>query len=164
MKSAKITIIITIILSIILFFIGLYTYDSFITLTLPSIENVQYIATDIADAFKQPLYFGLTLALFPIVITFLWRVTPILTINKKLLTICILLVFMILFIIVRREMIKSQTSHLLPVTLNVEKLKVAYPLSSINFELFAISGLITGSFVSFFSLRQKSKSTSPKAL
>jgi hypothetical protein len=162
MRSAKSTIIITISLSIVLFLIGLYSYNSYITLTLPSIENVKYSTTDVADAFRQPLYFGLTLGLFPIIIIFLWRVTPILTINKKLLTICILLVFMISFIIVRREMIKSQARYLQPTSQNIETFQSHIPLSSINFELFAIAGLVTGGIVSFFSLGQKTNPTLTK--
>jgi hypothetical protein len=163
MKSVKITILITIIFSIVFFFTGLFNYDSFLSLALPTDGNIKYITTNFTDSFKQPFYFGLTLAFFPIATVFLWRITPISTMSKKMLTIGILFVFMLSFIIVRREMIKSQASYLLPTTLNIEKIESSIPLSSVNFELFAISGLVAGSFVSFFSMRQNKKSTSSKA-
>lgn len=153
MKSTKSTILITIIISIVLFFAGLFSYGSFISFTLPKTTNIIFVTTDFKDSFKQPLYFGLTLALIPLAALFLWRMGSISAINKKILSIGILLVCMILFMVARREMIIFQANHL--TTSSAERFKIPMPFASIKFELFALAGLLAGGIISFFALRQK---------
>jgi hypothetical protein len=69
-------------------------------------------------------------------------------------------------VLVRREMIKSQAKNLPPTTVldytdpvnpQPKTIESGIPVSTLKFELFALAGLVTGSVISFFSLRQKTK-------
>ncbi len=166
MKPSTRTIIIAIILSIALFFIGQYSWgDIFITI-LPIVGNVKYLETSLNGQFINSMFFSLILALTPIVTILIWKFAPIFNTQRKILTVCIIVLTMTASVLVRREMIKSQAKHLQPTTVldytdpanpQPKTIESGIPVSTLKFELFALAGLITGSVISFFSLRQKTK-------
>ena len=96
----------------------------------------------------------------------IWKFAPIFTTQKRILVIGIILIAMTLFVATRREMIKDQAKHLQstaildysdPTNLRSKTIEYGISVSTINFELFALGGLVTGSIISFFTLRQKTK-------
>ena len=166
MKLSAKTIIITIILSVILLIVGFYSWNYFFMATLPIVGDVKYQADNMTAPFRQSLLFALTLALIPISSILIWRFAPVLAAQKKILTIGIILIAIILSVATRREMIKYQARHLQPTTIldysdpttpQPKTIESLIPISTVNFELFALAGLITGSIISFFLLRQKTK-------
>lgn len=164
MQSSTRTIIITIILSIALLFTGKYLWvDIFFTL-LPIVGNVKYIETSLHGQFINSIFFSLTLASIPIVTILIWKFAPIFYTRRKILVVCIIVLTMTASVLVRREMIKSQAKHLQPTTVldytdpenpQPKTIESSIPVSTLKFELFALAGLITGSVISFFLLRQK---------
>jgi hypothetical protein len=166
MKPSIKTTIITIILSVTLFIVGFYTWNSFFMLTLPIVGDVKYFETNLGSGFRNSLLFSLTLALIPIATVLIWKIAPVLVTQKKFLTIGIILLVMTLFVVTRREMIKYQARHLQPMNVldysdpanpQPKTIESGIPVSTLNFEMFALAGLVTGSIISYFSLRQKTK-------
>lgn len=166
MKTSTRTIFIALILSIALFFIGQYSWtDIFITM-LPIVGNVKYFETSLNGQFINSMFFSLTLALIPIVTILIWKFAPIFNTQRKILAVCIIVLTITTSVLVRREMIISQAKRLQPTTVldytdpanpQPKIIESGIPFSTLKFELFAFAGLITGSVISFFSLRQKTQ-------
>lgn len=164
MKPSTQTIIITIILSVVLFFIGQYLWSDFFISILPIVDNVDYFDSSLNIHFINTIVFSLTLALIPITTVLIWKYAPVLKTQRKFLTVCIIILAMTFSVFVRREMIKYQANHLQPTTVldytdpanpQPKTIKSGIPVSTLKFELFTLVGLVTGSIISFFSLRQK---------
>ena len=152
MKLSTRTIIIGIVLSIVLFFAGYYSWVKLFFALLPVVNNVSYTETSPTGLFINPFLFSLTIALIPIATILIWRFAPVLKPQRKILTVCIIVICVAASILVRREMIKYKASHLQPTII-----ESSIPVSSLNFEIYALAGLITGSMISFISLRQRTK-------
>ena len=161
------TIIVTVLISVTLLFVGFFSWDKIFDLLLPNVEEVKYLSTSFTESFRQILVFSLTLALIPISSILIWRFAPIISIKKKILTIVIIFVSIVFFIERRREMIKYYAMHLEPTSVidhfdtsdnpQFKKTENRIPVSTLIFEWYAFAGLITGSFISIVSLRAKAK-------
>ena len=161
------TIIVTVLISVTLLFVGFFSWDKIFDLLLPNVEEVKYLSTSFTESFRQILVFSLTLALIPISSILIWRFAPIISIKKKILTIVIIFVSIVFFIAIRREMIKYYARHLEPTSVidhfdtsdnpQFKKTENRIPVSTLIFEWYAFAGLITGSFISIVSLRAKAK-------
>jgi hypothetical protein len=165
MKHPIRIIISAIILSALLFFIGIYTWGNLLELVLPVVGNVKYHETSLTGHYRDSMTLGLILALIPITTILIWKFAPVFTTSKRFFTVCIILLAMITSVLIRREMIKSQARNLQatavldysdPANPQPKAIETGIPLSTLNFELFALYGLIGGSTISFFSLRQRS--------
>lgn len=164
MKYSKQLIIITIILSsVILFFVGLYTWSTFFELILPIVGNVKYWSTSLTGQFRDSMLFGLSLALIPIATILVWRVGPVFTKQRKALAVFIIILSMVVAVFGRREMIKLHAKNLQATTIlnysnpsnpDPKTIETGIPIETLNFELFIFGGLIVGSLIAFFSLRQ----------
>lgn len=166
MKLSAKTINLTIILSLILLIVGLYSWNYLFIATLPIVGDVKYQADTMTASFSQSLVFALTLALIPISAILIWRFAPVFSTQKKILTIGIILIAIILSIATRREMIKHHARHLQattildysdPINPQSNTIESLIPISILNFGSFALAGLISGSIISFFLLQQKTK-------
>ena len=164
MKPSTKTVIIAIILSIALFVVGQYTWGKLFFLLLPIVGDVKYFETSLNGHFINSMMFSLTLALIPIATIIIWRFAPVIKAQRKILTVCIIVLVVTISVLVRREMIKSRARHLQPTTVldytdpanpQPKTIERGIPVSTLNFELFALAGLVIGSVVSFFSFRQK---------
>lgn len=163
MKPSKQAVIITFILSVGLFFIGLYTWGRFFDLILPIVGNVKYLSTSMTGQFRYSMLFGLTLALIPVATILIWRFAPVFSKQGRILTVCIIILAMTLTVFSRREIIKAKATNLQTTTIldysdpsnpQQKTIESGIPIESLNFELFALAGLIVGSLIAFFSLRQ----------
>ena len=166
MKLSKQAVIIAIILSVALFFIGLYTWGNFFDLILPIVGNVKYLSTSMTGQFRYSMLFGLTLALIPIATILIWRFAPVFKKQRRVLTVCIIILALTVAVFARREIIKSKATNLQPTTIldysdpsnpQPKTIESGIPIETLNFELFALAGLIVGSLIAFFSLRQNKK-------
>lgn len=164
MKPSIKTILIAIILSVILFIIGVESWGSIFTLLLPIVGDVKYASTDLGSMIQGSLLFSLALALIPIVTVLIWKFASVETRQKKALTVLIILVTITSFVVIRREMIKYQARHIQPTTVldysdpanpQPKAIEVHIPVSTLNFELYALAGLVAGSLISFFTLRER---------
>jgi len=166
MSLSKQAIIIASILSIVLFIAGFYTWSSFFLLMLPIVNDVKYLDTDLSMPLWDSLVFGLTLALIPAATVLVWKLAPIFNNQRKVLTACIIVLTMMVFVIIRREVVKSQLRNLKPSTTidysnpasPVQKsIELLFPIVDLNFEYFVLIGLISGSTISLFALKEKKK-------
>lgn len=166
MKLSTQTIIIAIILSIVLFFVGLYTWGNIFNALLPIVGDVKYIDTSLNGQFINSLLFSLTLALIPITTILVWKLAPVFKTQRKILTVFIIIIAVTASLLVRREMIKYQARHLQPTTSldytdqsnpQPKTFETGIPVSALNFELFAFAGLVIGGAISFLSLKQRTK-------
>src|SRR5262245_26499516 len=110
------TLISTIIISIVLFIIGFYTWGRFLEFILPAVGNVTYYATSFGTDFRNSLLFSLTLALIPLATILIWKLAPVINKQRKVLTVCVILLSMIALVWTRREIIKAQARNLRHIT------------------------------------------------
>jgi len=166
MKLSTLTIIIAIILSAALFFVGQYYWSNLFTVLLPVVGDVKYFDTGLNDQFISTMRFSLTLALIPIAAILIWRYAPVLKPQRKVLTVCIIILAMTISVLIRREMIKFQAKHIQKTTIldysdlanpQPKTVETGIPVSTLHFELYALTGFAAGSVISLFSLRQKTK-------
>jgi hypothetical protein len=164
--------ILTIISSIILLIIGFYTWNSLFTLLLPKIGEVKYLSDSFTWGFRSSLIFGLSLAIIPILLSLVWKLTPVKNTQSKLLSSGIVLFVMAASLFSRREMIKFRAKNLMPEMgsfysdhgeLIQKPILVGIPLDSLNFEYYALIGVMVGCIVSFLMLRKKPNSQVPTA-
>ncbi len=153
MKHPKTTILLTIAFSVALFVLGIFIYGQYPELLLPKVNGGFYQVTEITGSFKATFMFSLILSLTPLSLYLVWRFSPIISYNKKLLSVGIVLACMALAIIGHQQMIKSYFISLLN---RVDNISVSYPLNEVHFDYYLFLGLCVGCCISFFSLRQKS--------
>ena len=165
-KLSTQTIIIAAILSIVLFVVGWYSWGDIFIALLPIGGNVNYFETSFSGQFSNSLLFSITLALLPIATIFIWKFAPIFRTHRKILTLCIIVIAMIVSVLLRREMIKYRARHLQPTTIldyadpsdpRPMTIETGIPVSTIHFEIFTFGGLVLGSLISFLSLRQRTE-------
>ena len=157
MKTSTLTTILTILFSVILFFIGTYFYGQFFEWTLPNIDGIKFQVTSLGGQFNSMLTFALALALIPISSYFTWKFAPIIMTKRKVLNILILLACIILFTVVRREWLMFQSNRYLkglPQGFD-NKLQFQIPVENFNVTNYMLLGLLIGTAISYFSLRQK---------
>jgi hypothetical protein len=163
MRLSKPTIFIAIILSISLFIVGYLTTDSVYELLLPVVGEVSYYETSIVRPFWSSVSFAVILALIPIFLIAIWKVAPVITPAKRALTVAIVVACLALSVFARREMIKSRATTLQRFAggeyTDQGKLQPAIylmgiPADTLRFELFAFAGLLAGSIIAIFSLRE----------
>ena len=148
---------ITIILAIALFVIGFLIADDFIFWTLPQKSGLQYQVNTFAGQFKEMIGFPLILALLPISIAILWKHAPILNIQRRILTILIIILSICIFGFIRYQRVASEVALLQQFSLqSIEGIPFQ---TSIQLERFSLTtymffGLIAGSIISYFLLRE----------
>ena len=156
MKHSKTTIILTILISIALFAMGLFTFDRLFEIILPKVDGGFYQAIELGRQFRTTLLLSLALGLTPFFILLTWRRSPIISKSKKLASVLTIIVCMALAIIVRQQILKSYFTGLTKnLTSTVDKINVSYPLDQVNFEYYLFGGLIVGCFISYFLFRLK---------
>ena len=156
MKTSTLTTILTILLSVILFFIGIYFYRQFFEWTLPNIDGMKFQVTSLGGQFNGMLIFALTLALIPISSYFTWKFAPIIITKRKVLNILILLACIILCTVVRREWLIFQSNRYLKGLSQGfdNKFQFQIPIENFNVTNYMLLGLLIGTVISYFSLKQ----------
>ncbi len=156
MNTSTLTTILTILLSVILFFTGVYFYGQFFEWTLPNIDGMKFQVTSVNGQFNGMLTFALTLALIPVSAFFTWKFAPIVMTNRKLLNVFILVACVILGAVIRREWLMFQSDIYLkglPQGFD-NKLQFQIPIENFNVTNYMLLGLLVGTVISYFSLKQ----------
>jgi hypothetical protein len=160
MKLSKQTIVIAIILSIVLFAAGICIWDKLYMLILPKIGNVKYFETSMTGQYIIFFLPCLALALIPIAAILVWRYAPVFSMQRKLLSVGIITGVMIISVLARREMIsykarQLELSALVDLPNPSGPVQIGIATSELRFEQYILGGLIAGSIISFFVLREK---------
>ena len=156
MNTSTLTTILTILLSVILFFIGIYFNEQFFEWTLPNIDGMKFQVRSVGVQLNGVLTFALTLALIPISAFFTWKFAPIIKTKRKLLNVFILLACVLIGAVVRREWLMFQSNRYLkglPQSFD-NKLQFQIPIESFNVTNYMLLGLLLGMIISYFSLKQ----------
>jgi hypothetical protein len=135
-----------IIIAILLLFIGIRFYLDFLDYLIPNNGNAQIVSTRLSSQFFEPIYFGLSLAIIPILIMLSWKFAT----NKVMPSILIILFSTIGFFL-RFTMLKF-----LIIASNDSDLKANLFLEEINFSIYIFFGSLIG-FILSILIFKKSK-------
>ena len=102
MKHSKTTIILTIVISILLFVLGFIIFGDVYEFILPKVDNGFYQVTAINEQFIPSLVFSVALGLTPLLLLLTWRLSPIILKSKKIASIVTVVICMTLAIMIRR--------------------------------------------------------------
>ena len=149
MKLTKAEILLTLLISMIVFVTIFYAFDTVYELILPDIQHVSYQTTDFGDQFKTSLVFSLILGLTPILLLATWKFSPIVSTGKRWASIFITISCMALAVVVRQQIIGDGP------TSPVEGAVIVYPLDQLKFEYYILTGALIGCVCSGFLVRQK---------
>jgi hypothetical protein len=81
-----------VLLFIIFFIIGFVTYRDFFDLALPDVKGVYYIDNSFTVVFMNTLLYSLTIGLIPVFFSIVWKMSPIISVKRKFLSIVIIFV------------------------------------------------------------------------
>jgi len=156
MTNKKTTLILTIITSIVLFTLTLTQFGKLFELLLPKIENLQYQTSEIGSQFRLVLFFSIVIGLTPILLYMTWRLARIEIKKRRIFSGLIVIVFMVLAIVLRQQLIKSTFKSLTNLkTQTGETIYNSFAIENLHFEFYLFGGLILGCIVSFFTLKDK---------
>lgn len=156
MKHVKITIILTIFISIALFVVAFFSFGTIYESLLPRVNNGFYQASEFIGLFDTSLVPALVIGLIPLLIWTTWRLANITSNRQKILSISIVIICITLAVLVRREMIKFYFAGLTGKTETINgKIYVSFPLNKVNFEFYMYGGLIIGCLISYLLFRQR---------
>ena len=160
----NLSLIIGIILAIVFMVIGFITYKDFFTWSLPKIPGVVYVTTALTEQFTKAFLFSLTLAGIPLSVVLIWKLAPVLSASRKFLSILIIIIWVVCGMFLREFMIQSKAKQLGTLQDEMssdptEKIQITIPLKEVNIEVYMFGGLVIGSAISYFALRQNKKET-----
>jgi len=156
MTNKKTTLVLTIITSIVLFILTFSQFGKLFELILPKIENIQFYSSEMDSQFKLGLFFSIVIGLSPILLYLTWRLARIEITKRRMYSGLIVVVFMIISIVLRKQFIKltfKGQSNM--ATQTGETIYNSFAIENLNFEYYLLFGLILGCIVSFIFLRNK---------
>jgi hypothetical protein len=164
MKLSKSTIITAFIISIALFFIGMYIWGDVLIALLPIVGDSKYIDTSMKGQFNDTFLFGGIVALIPLFAIFVWRFAPIITPPRRIVVVMVIIAAMVVAVLLRREIIKkalkekasmSVLDYTEPTRPVARPAQPTFPFNEVYFEYFLLGGLIVGALLSLVILREK---------
>ena len=148
---------ITILLSIALLIIGFFISGDVFFWTLPKMEGLQYQVNTFGGQFKEIAGFSLILALMPITIALLWKHSPIFRVQRRLLTILFIIGSICIFGVIGYQRVASEVAlqQQLPLqSIDGIQLTTSIQLERFNLTTYMFFGLIGGSIISYFLLKE----------
>ena len=160
MRLTTTSIIVSIILSIIVFIFGMMSHSSFFSWTLPKIACVVFQTGSLSQGFSMSLIYSLTLAAIPFATVLLWRKAKIQSVTNRILIPLVLIFCIAIITALRHFWVSSEIRRFAemaqPVaSANNENLRSTVSLSYLEFEKYMAVGLLVGIVVVYFSMRQK---------
>lgn len=158
MTLSKTTIILTTILFIAFFLLGMLSYSSFFFLTLPRIEGVVYHANSVTGGFTMPLIYSLTLAAIPIATILLWKRAKIHSATKRILVPMVFFICIVIAIWLRQYNLTTEIKKSAEITQSLneqtkDNIKTTISLDNLDIEKYMLLGLFAGIVVVYFSMR-----------
>ncbi|MFT3681026.1 MAG: hypothetical protein QM791_12180 [Ferruginibacter sp.] len=156
MNNSKITIILIVLISIVLFVLGLFLFGNIYEILLPKPDNGFYQETASGGQFKRSLIFAVVFGLTPIFIWATWRLAPITLKLQKNYTILTVIVCILLAVVLRQQLLKLYFSRFTNnINSTTANLHVGYPIDKVYFEYYMFGGLIMGCLISYLLFRQR---------
>lgn len=156
MKSPTILRILTILVSVVLFFTGIYFYERFFEWTLPNVDGLRFQQTTLGGNFKDMLAFSFSFAFIPISAFLTWKFAPIIGTKGKLVNVLILLGSVLLGALLRKKWLSVQSDIYLKEIREGfgDKFNYLTPIENFNVTNYMLLGLVIGTAISYFALRQ----------
>ncbi len=153
MKNTTLTIVLTGILSLVLFFFGEYYNGPFIEWTIPTVQGVNYTVNSLDGQSDKIVSLGLILSLIPICTVLIWKVAPIRSPKGRLLNLLILLASVFLLGLFRYKWLIVKTNIFAAANFG-NKAQINLPLENFNVTNFLFLGLMGGIAISYFASKQ----------
>jgi hypothetical protein len=153
--------IIGILLFLLFFITGFISYRDFFDVTIPDVKGVTFINVSFTEVSFNILVYCLTIGFIPICCMIIWRNASIHTIRKKILTVLIILICIIIGTFVGAKITLAKAISIRAWTLekSLNKSLDDYPRAGILTENYMFLGLVVGSIAAYFLLRKKEKSS-----
>lgn len=132
-----------VLIAILLFFIGSRFYMEFLNYIIPNNENAKIVSTRLSSQFFESIYFGLSLAMIPILIMLSWKFVT----NKKMSSIFII-GFSFLGYLVNYTLLKSSISY------QSNQFSQSFYFEEINYSAFIFLGCLIGFFLSIIIFKK----------
>ena len=148
------------VLSIFLFFMGIYTHDYFIKHSLPVFENVHYTRQSIRTFIEKPFIYSITLGLIPLSIVVIWKMARVFDAKKRILVAAIIVGCVLLAGIYRYERIRARAQEISERQTIVNQAEhkeeeFSIPLADVNIEKYMLAGLVAGWVIAYFAARRR---------
>ena len=141
----------TLLFSIAFFILGQILFVKLFEFFEPKVDGVLFQIIERGGILKTSLLFSLILALIPALILLTWRLARIISLNKKIASVLIILIFVVTAIFMKHQEVKTYFIRVVkPILSPNDKMNVTYPIDPVNFVYYIFSGLCIGCIVSYF--------------
>lgn len=134
-----------IIIAVLLLFIGIRFYLDFLNYLIPNNGNAQIVSTKLSSQFFEPIYFGLSLAMIPILIMLSWKF-----VTNKIMSLIFIVGFSLFGFLIELRNLK------LILSFQLNNYKQAIAMEDINFSTYLFFGGLIG-FILSILIFKKSK-------
>lgn len=155
MKYSKAVIIQTAIISTALFITGKLAFEKIFNFFEPKVAGIIFHVTQVEQKLDTSLLFAFSLALVPGFILLLWRITPIVILSKKLMSVLIVLTLMVVAIWIRQNSVQSYYTSLRKNPVVNFSSGNQYPTDPVNFVYYMFLGLCIGCMFCYLLFRMK---------
>ena len=143
----------TFLISLIIFLLGIIFYSDLINILLPDIDAVSYAWMGMSDQFRDALFFGTTLSIVPFGLQFVWIKNKPFSKLAKLISVLIL-IFFILLSLALSYFILYNNLELRGVLIRSTAINVSVDLSEIQYWLYVLCGILVGLLVNYFYFKK----------
>jgi len=151
------SLIITLIVTIILFVAGFYTYSLFITITIPHAKTYSWNSFGMELHLKRTLIYCVALLIVPVITATFSYLFSLKKVKEKLTVAGIIIAGMFLVVMLRHLSLRIELSTL---SEHVDGNTVSvYSLEHLQMEIYLIYGVILGSIVAFITNKTNKKKT-----
>ena len=156
MNPSKTIYIWTFVVSIALFALGQLLFARAFNFFEPHVDGILFQITEHSSVLKTSILFSLSVALIPILIVMTWQLAHIISVNKKIASALMILIFIAIGIFARHQEVKIYfTTVVKPALLTNGRTSIAYPIDPVNFVYYIFSGLFIGCIVSCILFKKK---------
>ncbi len=132
-----------ILIAILLFFIGSRFYMEFLNYIIPNNGNAQIVSTRLSSQFFEPIYFGLSLAIIPILIMLSWKF-----VTNKIMSLIFIIGFSLFGFLIELRNLK------LIISFQLNDYKQAIAIEDINFSTYLFFGSLIGLILSILIFKK----------
>jgi hypothetical protein len=136
--------------------LGQLLFDKAFNFFEPHVDGILFQIIERSSILKTSILFSLSVALIPILIVLTWRLAHIISINKKIASALMILIFIAIGIFARHQEVKIYfTTVVKPALLTNGRTSITYPIDPVNFVYYIFAGLFIGCIVSYILFKKR---------
>lgn len=135
------------------FFLGFLGYAKFYRIVLPDVPGIQY-RMDLAQVISNQYFFSIIMAAVPFFLSVTWQVTPLRNMDKKTLSVLIVIICMAGAVFIRNKILAADFTNLAE-SASYKMYAFSIPFEQLEFEWYLLGGLITGCCISFMAFHNR---------